>query len=153
MTFAQPINETTERAMSVMFQQAMAEGWSIEEMSNNLETMFQQWMEGDLSAEDFEWYQERMPFYRREAISRTESLRTANYSSTELYRAWNIEQREWVSTLDDRIRPDHAAANGQIVGINDMFTVGGESLRFPGDPMASPSQTINCRCTTAPVIP
>jgi hypothetical protein len=43
----------------------------------------------------------------------------------------------------------HAAddVDGQKVGINEMFIVGGENLEFPGDPFGSPGNVINCRCT------
>jgi len=57
-----------------------------------------------------------------------------------------LENKEWVATEDDRTRVDHDHANGQIVGIKEMFTVGGEKLRFPGDPSGSPENIINCRC-------
>jgi hypothetical protein len=42
------------------------------------------------------------------------------------------------------VRPDHADAEGQIVGINESFYVGGEYLDYPGDDKGSPEQTINC---------
>ncbi len=54
--------------------------------------------------------------------------------------------KEWISTNDDRTRPDHVEVNGQQVHINEKFKVGGESLAFPGDPSGSPENIINCRC-------
>jgi len=36
--------------------------------------------------------------------------------------------------------------------MQDTFTVGGEKLRYPGDPAGSPWNTINCRCTQLPVL-
>lgn len=48
------------------------------------------------------------------------------------------------STDDGRTRESHAEADGQIVGINEQFEVGGELLDFPGD--GSPENTYNCRC-------
>lgn len=58
-------------------------------------------------------------------------------------------RREWVATNDERTRPAHRAADGQVVNAGERFRVGGELLRFPGDPLASPVNTVNCRCTTS----
>ena len=52
----------------------------------------------------------------------------------------------WVAILDARTRPDHALANGQRQPVGSPFSVGGETLRYPGDPAGSPSNTVNCRC-------
>lgn len=54
---------------------------------------------------------------------------------------------EWGATEDTRTRPDHSAADGQVVEAGKTFTVGGEAMRFPGDPRASARQVVNCRCT------
>lgn len=60
--------------------------------------------------------------------------------------------KKWVAILDDRTRDAHREANGQIVDIDDTFTVGGESLSQPCDPAGSPGNIINCRCTTEIII-
>lgn len=59
--------------------------------------------------------------------------------------------REWVATLDARTRHEHGAADGQRVGVDEPFTVGGEKLMFPGDTShgASGWNIYNCRCTVA----
>ena len=54
--------------------------------------------------------------------------------------------REWVTAADDRARPTHAAADGQQVGMDDPFFVGGEAMRYPGDQNASAGNRCNCRC-------
>ena len=38
-----------------------------------------------------------------------------------------------MATLDDRVREDHADANGQRVELGQPFSVGGDLLLFPGD--------------------
>lgn len=62
--------------------------------------------------------------------------------------------KEWISTADDRTRPDHVIADGQRVPLDEPFTVGGEKLMYPGDFSlgASPSNTINCRCTMINIV-
>lgn len=57
--------------------------------------------------------------------------------------------KEWVATLGDgRTRPTHIAADGQKVGIDEKFTVGGYPLDFPGDPSGPPDEVYSCRCTS-----
>lgn len=56
-------------------------------------------------------------------------------------------EKEWVSTLDGRTRPEHADADGQVVEIDESFIVGGEKLEYPGDPNGSPWNIYQCRCT------
>ena len=56
-------------------------------------------------------------------------------------------EREWVSALDARTRPEHAEADGQVVGVDEPFIVGGEKLMFPGDRSGSGWNIYNCRCT------
>ena len=85
-------------------------------------------------------------------IARTETIRASNAGSTQVYKDWGVQKHEWLSTMDDRTRDDHAEANGLVVEIGKPFMVGGEELEFPGDPNGSPGNVINCRCTTIPVI-
>lgn len=56
--------------------------------------------------------------------------------------------REWLSVHDGRTRFNHGMADGQRVGVNEPFTVGGEKLMFPGDGSmgASGGNIYNCRC-------
>jgi len=149
--FATDINATSEEAIRALLQQGMREGWSIPKTSKNLEAMFQQWMDGDLSPEDFAWLEERMPKYRREMIARTETIKCSNAGSNALYKDWGAQQKEWIATFDGRTRPTHAAAHGQIVGIDQRFEVGGYLMSYPGD-CGDPAEVVNCRCAVAPVI-
>ena len=63
-------------------------------------------------------------------------------------------QREWIATKDHRTREWHGAADGQRVGVDEAFTVGGERLMFPGDRShgASGWNIYNCRCAVRGVI-
>jgi len=152
LQFAQPINDTTLTTLSNMLDQATNEGWSIPEMQNHMTTVFDQWMNGGVSPEEFQWYSERMPAYRTENIARTETIRASNKGAYELYKDNNVDEQEWVSTNDNRVRPEHWDANGQVRKLDEPFDVGGEQLMFPGDPAGSPENTCQCRCTTVPVI-
>lgn len=52
----------------------------------------------------------------------------------------------WVAILDTHTRLAHAEADGQRRPPGVAFDVGGEPLRFPGDPLGDFDNTINCRC-------
>jgi len=53
-----------------------------------------------------------------------------------------------VATLDIKTRPAHAVSDGQTVGVDDKFLVGGEYLDYSRDPNASIANTAGCRCIT-----
>ena len=53
--------------------------------------------------------------------------------------------KQWDATLDERTRPDHREADGQIVEWSQDFTVGGEKMTAPSIG-GSAKQVINCRC-------
>lgn len=148
--FAQPINATTEEAIRRLIEQGVSEGWSVPTTMKHLETLFSQWMTGDLSKEDFDWFNQRMPEYRREMISRTETMRALNSVSYRLYGAWGVEEHEWLATGDNRTRLDHREVDGQVVKVGSPFNVGGWPMLYPGDPAGPPEEVINCRCTTVP---
>lgn len=87
---------------------------------------------------------------RAETIVRTEtnrafSVATQSQMETSLQEFPEL-QKAWMSTGDFRTRNAHLSAHGQIVGVNDKFSVGGEELAFPRDPAGSAKNTINCRC-------
>lgn len=53
--------------------------------------------------------------------------------------------KQWDATLDSRTRPDHQAADGQIVELDEYFRVGGERMKAPGVG-GSARNVCNCRC-------
>ena len=90
---------------------------------------------------------------RANVIARTETHGAANYGSNEAAKQTGLPlTREWLAAQDERTRPTHAAASGQIVGMNDTFRVGDSDLMFPGDPEGAAEEVINCRCTLAYIV-
>ena len=64
-----------------------------------------------------------------------------------------VEEKEWLSSRDAKVRPTHAEMDKQRVDVGQEFvSSSGATLRFPGDPQAKPAETINCRCVTIPII-
>ena len=86
-------------------------------------------------------------------IARTETHGAANFGANEAARETGLRlRREWISSDDERTRESHARANGQIVGQDEPFTVGGARLMYPGDPRGPADETINCRCAIGFVV-
>lgn len=55
--------------------------------------------------------------------------------------------KRWLSSHDTKVRPTHAEADGQVVDLDQDFTVGGFAAQFPGDWRLPPQEAVNCRCT------
>jgi len=79
-------------------------------------------------------------------IARTELTDVINEGTLATLRKEGFQQKEWATVIDGNERPTHAAAHGQVVGINETFTVGGSSAQAPGDPILPAGERINCRC-------
>jgi hypothetical protein len=85
---------------------------------------------------------------RARVIARTEIISASNKGSLEGARDLEIPLKKvWLATRDNRTRIDHAIADGQEVLMNQLFSVGGDLLDYPGDVKGSISNIIQCRCT------
>jgi SPP1 gp7 family putative phage head morphogenesis protein len=88
---------------------------------------------------------------RATTIARTEVVSASNRAGHEAAGALQDSgtqlEKVWLATEDARTRDDHADADGQTVGYDEPFVVGGEECDYPGDPSLSPEQSVNCRCT------
>jgi SPP1 gp7 family putative phage head morphogenesis protein len=89
---------------------------------------------------------------RAMAIARTETGIASSIAQHETYAQNDVQKKEWLATMDDRTRPSHAEANGQIVGIDEPFQVGDAELMHPCDPSGPAEEVINCRCDELPII-
>lgn len=93
---------------------------------------------------------------RSKMIARTEVISTYNGSATLVAEELGddvIGGMEWIASLDSRVRDEHKGANGDVVAVGGTFDVGGESLKYPGDPSGSAENVINCRCTLGMLTP
>ena len=93
---------------------------------------------------------------RARLISRTETLASMNAGKREAFRQATERAgvsadhilREWDSTGDKKVRPDHRHLNGQKVkGLLAPYLLpGGSPIQHPGDMEAGVAQVANCRC-------
>lgn len=152
LKFAQPITQTSSDSIHAVLAQAQAEGWSIPETDKRLGQVFEQWMTGALDNGDFEWFEQRLPPYRREMISRTETIRASNAGALNLGKEWGASKKFWMGTIDGRERDTHHEATltysrDGAIPMDEDFIVGGVSMNAPGDPRAPVEEVVNCRCT------
>lgn len=91
--------------------------------------------------------------FRSNMIARTETHGAANFGSDSAAKMTGLPlKREWLAAQDERTRETHQAANGQIVGQNEDFEVGGVILKYPGDPSGPANEVINCRCAVGYIV-
>lgn len=86
-------------------------------------------------------------------IASTEMTRTDGWGNHEGYKQnESIDRQAWNCQNLPTSRDDHVEADGQEVGIDEDFTIGGEAMAWPGDQRASAGNVCNCRCSTYPVV-
>ncbi len=140
--FAQRVNETTWNQLKASLTEALNNGESLLQMQERVDNVM-----GDRIRSS------------KETIARTEVNGALNGGTIEGWRQSDVvEEKEWLSTLDDRTRGndprdtfDHVAAHGERVGLEEFFVQTGEPLEFPGAD-GSAANVINCRCSMTAVI-
>ena len=92
-------------------------------------------------------------------MSHTSAIRNARTMTTSAQNGGRIDSYKraesmgikmlqvWMATLDSRTRHEHRQLDGQKRKVGEAFEVEGEKIFFPGDPVAEPYLTYNCRCT------
>lgn len=91
---------------------------------------------------------------RATLIARTEMVGATNVASLEATKlVAGITgvgyQKSWM-TAPGAPNPRHElyeGLDGQTVGLEEEFDVGGSALQYPGDPNGPPEEVCNCRCT------
>lgn len=133
------VTQTTYTAITDALAAGAAEGESIPDLAARVRHVF------DVASTS-----------RATTIARTEVISAYNGSaslSAAQLPADVVGGQEWIATRDGRTRPEHAAADGQIVPIGATFDVDGAPMAYPGDPAGDPALTVNCRCTVAFLTP
>lgn len=133
------VNKTTRNLISQQLEQATLGGESVDQIAARIKGVFQT----------------RNKHAR--TIARTEVLKSSQVAQTTAYEVSGVvEQKMWNTSLDDAVREEHIATEGQVVGLNESFTLGdGEQADAPGvgagGAPLSAGNAINCRCFLTPV--
>jgi HK97 family phage portal protein len=133
-TKVQQITDTTLLKLRLELAEGVVAGESIPQLASRVDSL----------------YLDQIIPNRSTVIARTEVIAASNFGSHEAAKQSGLVlQKVWLATGDHRTRPDHAEADGQQVGMEEPFDVGGEQLLYPGDTSlgASAKETVQCRCT------
>ncbi|GAH28453.1 unnamed protein product, partial [marine sediment metagenome] len=134
------IAKTTLTKIERMMEKAMKEGWTVEELTQNLYERL-----------------DGLALSRSRTIANTEMAKVENWGQLEGYKQSElVELKGWLSAFLPTSRTDHTDADAYYsehpIPLSDPFEVGGELLQYPGDPSGSPSNIINCKCATYPEV-
>ena len=124
------VSGTTSDAITAAVQAGLASGLGIKEVATLIESSV---------------FGESMTSTRATMIARTESigaLNAAEHTTAKL--SGVVNEKEWLTVGDDRVRESHADQDGETVDLDEPFTNG---LMYPGDPEGDAEEVINCRCT------
>lgn len=83
---------------------------------------------------------------RKRSIAEHEAQSSHNAGTYFGARQSGAKTKTWVTRKDTKVRGEHKLLENKTVELSDDFAIGPETLRFPGDPMAPPHLTMNCRC-------
>ncbi|MFC8987866.1 phage portal protein [Streptomyces sp. NPDC057115] len=122
------VTATTEQVLRAQLLAAgVAEGESIPELRARLQKVFT-----------------NLSDYRATMIARTETV--GGYSQASWLAALDAGavRKTWLATADQRTRETHRQENGNTAAMNKRFTL--TKSRWPADPTAPASQSIQCRC-------
>lgn len=82
---------------------------------------------------------------RSRLIARTETVGAMNEGEFDTAKNSGVmQEKEWLTQGDDRVRDTHAALDGVRIPIKDDFDNG---LSYPGDQSGPADEVIQCRCT------
>ena len=83
---------------------------------------------------------------RRRNIAEHEAQTAYNAGTYFAAKQVGAVSKKWMTRKDSKVRPEHISLSGKSVPLTEPFVVDGIKIRFPGDPVAPPNMTINCRC-------
>lgn len=127
---AEDITKVTNEKLGAALAEGTQAGEGIPQLSKRIRTVF-----------------DDMAKYRADRIARTETIRASAIAANEAYeQSGMVEQKEWLTALDERTDDDCAEMNGQTTGLKGSFDVPS------GGSVDAPPLHPNCRCAVIPVI-
>lgn len=126
--YAKEVNGTTRKALRKTLAEGFKAGESIPKLSRRVRDVY-----------------EIADKTRSMVIARTEVISGSNFGSWEgMKQSKVVQKKEWLTSKDDRVRDAHDFMDGVIVGINELFSPGDGDVQYP--------ESIQERCTVAPVV-
>jgi SPP1 gp7 family putative phage head morphogenesis protein len=120
--------ETTKNQINEVITKALINGDSIDQIANNISQLY-----------------EEMGPRRAETIARTETLSASSYGGRVAAKSTGLPlKKTWLATRDNRTRNTHRHIDGEIKGIDELYSNG---LMYPADLRGTSSEVINCRCS------
>lgn len=131
-------------------------------VSDTLEDNVTAWLKGaheeGLSVDDIadqfqdEFVDGRLKDWKAEQLARDNTVAPSNAGNhSALEDAPGVVGEQWLDAGDGRVRETHEEADGQVVGVDQPFLVGGYEAMHPGDPALPVEEFTQCRCTAVPV--
>lgn len=134
----QSVNQTTRKRLALAFDEVaegLRQGLTTEDIAKNIEARIKDvFKEASKS--------------RAKTIARTEIGRAFTATRLEAFKELGVENVQWLSSRDEVVRDSHdqhGGLDGTVVPLGQSF-IAGIDLKFPKDPNAPASETINCRC-------
>lgn len=124
--FLRSINETTVKKLKQEFEISLESSEGREGLINRIQDTYDGISKG-----------------RAGLIARTEVHNATQYGTIEGYRQGGLKTKIWVAVMDDNTRDSHVKVDGEERPLDMPFSNG---LMFPGDPLGSAEEVINCRC-------
>lgn len=125
------ITETTRNILNNVIVKSQDEGLGLKAILNEILTKV-----------------EDMSEYRAKTIARTETSSAINNTSFKMAKTAKIKKKKWIH-IGGRYtsRINHKALNNKIIGINELFDLGGGiKAMFPHDPNLPVGEIVNCNC-------
>lgn len=127
---------------------------SLPEINDTIREELQaQLMEGATAGETTEQIAERIRSVynfasnRSKIIARTEITGAMNGGTMVAFKQAGVTKKQWTTSHDDIVRESHQAIDGEIVGIDQVFSNG---VDYPAG-NGPAGEVINCRCNPTPV--
>lgn len=106
----------------------------------------------------WEWFYGRVRPGLEAVVESSQAKRIADWLGTAVVNGAKVAGTEseggkmWLSRRDDKVRPKHVEADGQVVPWGVPFVACGQEMAFPGEPVGDPECWLNCRCVAAPAV-
>ncbi len=130
------ISVTTADKLKRVLQEGIDAGEGVDKLANRITDMYDGFSVG-----------------RAKVIARTEVGIASGEAKLAGYKEGNVSRKEWLSAFVPDTRDDHAAADGQVVGIDESFDIGGASTTTAPCQTGDPGHDVNCLCVMAPMGP